>query len=270
MNILLATIALMVAVIFGATPGQAQSDEELARKLAHPIATLILVPFEFDYNDGYGSKDGEQVRLRIKPVVPIKLNEEWGVISRTILPVAWQDDIAGASGTQFGIGDTLQSLFFTRIQPRASGPLGNVVWGAGPVFSLATGTDELLGSEKWSAGPTGIVAVRNGPWQYGSLVNHLWSIAGTDGRADVNATFLEPYLRFVTKSAWTYGANLESIYDWESEEWSVPVNFIISKLTTIGKQKVSFLGGLRYWAESPSSGADGFGARFKISFVFPK
>jgi hypothetical protein len=45
---------------------------------------------------------------------------------------------------------------------------------------------------------------------------------------------------------------------------------MLAKLTTIGSEKVQFQAGLRYWAHSPSGGPDGVGARFTITFLFPK
>lgn len=112
---------------------------------------------------------GKRQCLTIQPVIPVSLNEDWNVISRTILPVIWQNDIAGPSGEQSGLGDITQSLFFS---PKNPGPSG-IVWGVGPVFLAPTATDDLLGGGKWGAGPTAVVLKQHGGWTFGALGNHI-------------------------------------------------------------------------------------------------
>jgi hypothetical protein len=227
---------------------------------------LISVPLQFNYDEGFGPNDGERAVLNIQPVVPISLNEDWNMISRTILPLIWQNDIAGPSGEQSGLGDITQSLFFSPKAPTE----GGIIWGAGPVFLFPTATDEFLGGEKWGAGPTAVVLTQFDGWTVGMLANHIWSFAGDEDRADINSTFLQPFVSYTTKDAWTFTLNTESTYNWETEAWSVPINFQVAKLVVIDKQPISLTAGLRYWAESPDNGPDGFGFRTAITFLFPK
>lgn len=241
-------------------------DAELAKKLSNPVSSLISVPFQSNYDRGIGPDgEGEKFYVNFQPVVPISLGPDWTVVSRTIVPIVNQDEIFPGSGDQFGLGDTLQSLFFT---PKSPGPSG-IIWGVGPAILLPTATDDLLGGEKWGAGPTGVVLKQSGPWTYGVLANHIWSFAGDNARADISNTFIQPFVSYTTADAWTYGVNLESAYTWIDDVWSVPLNLTASKLTKIGDQPVSIGGGVRYWLTSPDAGPEGFGARLSVTFLYP-
>lgn len=102
------------------------------------------------------------------------------------------------------------------------------------------------------------------------LFNHIWSFAGDSGRANISATFLQPFLSYTTTDAWTFSLNTESTYNWETSDWSVPVNVGVAKLVVTDKQPISLSVGLRYWAESPTNGPEGFGTRAGVTFLFPK
>lgn len=245
--------------------GPAGHDADaLAKQLSNPVAALISVPLQLNHDTGYAN-DGEKWLLNVQPVIPISLNDEWNMISRTILPVVDQHDVANG-GSQSGIGDITQSLFFSPKKPAASG----WIWGAGPAFLLPTASDDLLGAEKWGLGPTAVVLKQTETgWTYGALVNHLWSVAGDEDRADVNATFLQPFLSKSLGKGRTATINLESSYDWEHEQWTVPVNFTYSKVMKFGNQLVSLAGGARYYVESPDGGPD-WGLRFAFTLLYPQ
>lgn len=260
------TLAVVATLGMGSTAHGQDSSVDLAKKLSNPIASLISVPFQLNYDHGYGPLDGDKTTLNIQPVIPISLNADWNLISRTILPVTYQDDIAGPSGSQFGLGDIVQSFFLSPSKPTD----GGLIWGAGPVFLIPTATDNLLGGEKWGAGPTVVALKQDGPWTYGVLANHIWSFAGNEDRNDISNTFLQPFLSYTTPTAWTFALNTESTYDWKAKEWSVPINLTVSKLVKVNEQPISLTAGLRYWAAAPDNGPEGLGVRLGLTFLFPK
>jgi hypothetical protein len=262
-------LAIIIAAGLLVTAAASKADDtsaDLAKKLSNPIASLISVPFQLNYDHGYGPLDGDKTTLNIQPVIPISLNADWNLISRTILPVTYQDDIVGPSGSQFGLGDVVQSFFLSPSKPTD----GGLIWGVGPVFLIPTATDDLLGGEKWGAGPTVVALKQDGPWTYGVLANHIWSFAGNEDRNDISNTFLQPFLSYTTPTAWTFALNTESTYDWKAKEWSVPINLTVSKLVKVNEQPISLTAGLRYWATAPDNGPEGLGVRLGLTFLFPK
>ena len=259
-------LLLGLALSVHAQEAQTADADALAKQLSNPVAALISVPFQFNYDEGHGAGgDGKRWTLNIQPVVPISISEDWNLISRTIAPLIDQRDVVNAD-SQSGLGDIVQSLFFSPKEPTASG----WIWGAGPVFLLPTATDDLLGGEKWGIGPTAVALKQTEDgWTYGALVNHIWSVAGEDDRADISATFMQPFLSKGLGQGQTASMNLESTYDWKAEQWNVPLNLQYSKVLKFGKQLVSLQGGVRAYLDTPPGGPD-WGLRFIVTLLYPK
>jgi hypothetical protein len=253
--------------VAGTPSGGASAESqqaELAKKLSNPIASLISVPFQNNFDFGLGPNDnGFRYTLNFQPLIPVALSPNWNLISRTIVPIMYQSDVVPGT-SQSGLGDIVQSFFFS---PNKTKPF---IWGFGPVLLLPTATNDLLGGKKFGLGPTLVALKQKQGWTYGSLINHIWSVAGDDVRPDANATFLQPFVSYTTKTAWTVSLNTESTYDWTAQKWAVPINFSVSKLMRFGKQPVSIAAGPKCWATSPSGGPSGCGLRFSVTPLFPK
>jgi hypothetical protein len=187
-----------------AQTGGAACAEALAKQLASPVAWLISVPFQsnFDFNAGQDN-DKFKYTLNIQPVIPLSISEDWNLITRSIQPVIYQDELFPGLASKFGLGDMTPSFFFSP-KDRFHG----WIWGAGPVFLLPTATDNALGTGKWGAGSTAVGLRQEGPWTYGLLTNHLWSFAGEAGRPDVSNTFIQPFLSYNTKTG--FGVTLQT------------------------------------------------------------
>ena len=260
---------LIAGAILGlalAAPAFADDTQDLAKQLTNPVADLISVPFQGNWNHGIGPDGGEQYYVNVQPVIPIKLNQDWNLIARPILPIISQNDVAGPSGNQWGLGNTQLETFFS-----PSKPTHGIIWGVGPIAYLNTASDPLLGPEKWGLGPTAVVLTMQGPWTVGILANQVWSIAGDPDEPDINQAYFQPFIAYTTKNGVTFNLNSESTYYWETGEWSVPFNAQVSKLVKFDKQPVSVFVAARYWAHTPEGeGPTGWGARAGLTFLFPE
>jgi hypothetical protein len=241
-----------------AAPAASNADE-LAKKLANPIASLISVPFQYNYSQTYGD-DGYKNLLNIQPVIPVSISEDWNMISRTIVPVIQQNEVQ-PNRNQFGLGDTTQSFWFSPKAPTSSG----LIWGVGAAGLLPTGTDGI-GANTWAFGPTIVVLKQLGLWTYGFLMNQLWD---TGGQADISSMFIQPFLAKGLGKGRTLSLNSESTYNWKSKKWTIPVNLAYSKVTKWGTQMISNQVGFGLYATTPSGGPD-WQLRYTLTLLFPK
>ena len=178
-----------------------------------------------------------------------------------MIPYKWQTDVGGNNGTNSGWGDTTMSFWLIPSQTS-----NGVTWGAGPILYLPTSSDRDFGIGEWGGGVTGVVLAQPGPWTIGGLANHVWSFKSSD----LNSTYIQPFLAYATPNQWIFTLNSESSFDWNADQWTAPVNFMVSKLVSFGSQKVSLQAGTRYYLDSPDDGPEGWGFRLAATFVFPK
>jgi hypothetical protein len=254
-----------LVVTTGLPGAETRREAELAQKTENPLADLITVPLQHNWDFGIGSLDAMKYTVKLQPIIPFPLGTNWLLFTRTIVPFSYAEASGADKHDASGLEDTLLSLF---LSPRYAGPRG-LFWGAGPAFQLPTATDDTLGHEKWGAGPTAIVAGQRDNWTAYLLTRHIWSFAGNEDRAPVNETFLQPSVSYTFKTRTSVGANCEAKYDWQTEHWTVPVNVSVSQLFKLGKLPLKLALGGRLYVKRPAGVAD-WGLRFAMTFVLPE
>lgn len=257
-------LCLLCLCIGGWAHAQQGDADALAKQLQNPVASLISVPFQLNMDFCICDYNGSRTFMNIQPVVPMGISEDWNLIGRVILPVIWQNDVFGNSGSQFGLGDAIISGFFSPKAPTA----GGLIWGAGPVILAPTATDNLLGAEKFGVGPTAVFLKQQGTMTFGLLVNHIWSVAGDEDRADINASFFQPFTAMNFTGGYAVTLNTELTQDWDNDGTNGTFHIVGSKVLSLGSQLAQVFIGPRI----PYGNANkaGWGIRTGLVLLFPK
>ncbi len=247
-----------------------QDEGDALRKAAqNPIASMISVPFQNNFNFGLAPGDRTQDVLNIQPVIPVGVSKDWNLIVRWITPIIWQPLPAPSHAQEagkYGFGDMLPSFFFS---PKKASKL---IWGAGPVFQLPTATDTYLGQGKLGMGPTIVVLSQPGPWTVGALVNNVWSVAGSGGRPDVNQMTLQYFINYNLKKGWYLGMQPIITANWEATNggrWVVPFGGGVGRVMRLGMQPVNIQLGFYGNAVHPVN-ASTWNMRAQFVLLFPK
>ncbi len=262
----MSTAALATDPVPVTTSSAAPTDTAaLAVKLQNPVADLISVQFQNNFDFGVGANNGTLYLLNFQPVIPLHITPEWNYIVRPVLPFISTSNVYGP-GYVSGLGDLELETF---ISPMAPGPLG-IIWGIGPTAILPTATQRRLGGDVMTLGPTGVALWQRDGWTIGSLVTQNWRVAGP---GDYNTTYVQPFIAHTFKTATTISVDSESSYNWISEEadqdWTISFNSGVSQVFKLGKLPVQIALELQYYAQSPVPGQQ-WGMRVSFTPMFPE
>ena len=268
---LCAAIAALACGWLASLPAQAaMSAEELAKLTQNPVGNLVSVPFQNNTNFNTGPRNGTQNILNIQPVIPIELNKDWNLITRTIMPLIWQPGFAPGEGTTFGLGDIQLSAFLSPSEP---GP-GGLIWGAGAIVQMPTDTDARLGNKNWGLGPTAVVLriEKGSPWVYGVLLNNVWSVTN-DGRGGAYNNFLmQPFLNYNFPGGTYIGSVPIVTANWKADsgqQWTVPLGLSLGHIFHLGRLPVNTQVGGYYNVVHPDDGPN-WQLRLQVQLLFPK
>jgi len=263
------------------TPAAAANTDALRNAAQNPVASLISVPLQENFNFGVGPADRTQNVLNIQPVVPLSLSKNWNLIVRWITPIVYQPlPIPQDSGTPlqktgvYGLGDMNPSFFLV---PKKS----KIIWGIGPTFVLPTATNTTyLGQGKLSMGPSVVVLVQPPHWTIGFLANNVWSVAGhanfnpdgTVNKPPVNQFLLQWFVNYNMKKGWYLTTSPIITANWrgnDSNVWTVPFGGGVGRIMKLGFQPVNITAQFYGNAVHPP-GASSWNLRLQFVLLFPK
>jgi hypothetical protein len=258
----------------------------LAAAAQNPVAAMYSVPFQNNTYFGAGPNHDKTLNvLNIQPVLPFTVGD-WNIISRTIAPLIYvpsintgfggadalgEDVTAASAGLRgipqtFGLGDINQTFYFSPVAPSP------FIWGVGPSINLPTATSNIIGSGKLSVGPAAVGLIMPRPWVFGLLARQLFSIAGPNGRADVNQTLLQPFVTYNLPGGWYLTSSPVITANWSapsSQRWTVPIGGGGGKIFAISGQPINASLQAYGNAERPSGGPN-WALRFQVQFLFPR
>jgi hypothetical protein len=268
----LAWVMLAVCVIASSAPSayaqQKGSEDEnttLAKKLSNPISDLVSVPLQFNWEQKVGTSELSRFILNVQPVIPFEISHDWNLILRVIMPFVGQPPLVAGGPPDFGMGDMTTSFFFS---PRLT---DGFTVGAGPAFVTPSTYSPTISSGKYSVGPTAVALNQSGPWTVGVLWNQVWSFGGDPTRRSVNQMFLQPFLAYQATKTVTLTVQSETTADWNAttDNWTVPINFLVSKLSSFGVFPASYQIGAGVFPVHPAIGPQ-WKVRAAIVILLPR
>jgi hypothetical protein len=238
------------------------SLEELAKQLQNPLADLVSVPFQNNFNGGGAAGLGASYNLNFQPVIPVELTASWNLILRPIVP--YYSLVLPDGERSTGLGEIVLETFFS---PSAA---SSFIWGIGPAFSFPTATNDAVATGCFAAGPVIAAVFMEGPWVVGALLTQLDAFARM-GSAHLDTTSLQVFLNYNLPQAWSIGTAPTFFVNWNQvgQQWTVPVGASIAKTISIAKQPISL--SFSYYANvvHPEGGSPWL-TRFVVTFMFPK
>jgi hypothetical protein len=248
---------------------EAGEDEagELARAVQNPVASMISLPFQNNTNFEFGSKDKPLHTLNIQPVWPVGLNDDWNLITRTIVPIVSQPQLVSGQDRETGLGDTTFTAFLSPARP------GKVIWGVGPVFLMPTASDDRLGADKWGLGPSAVLLTMPGNWVIGSLFSNVWSTGGS-GREDVSLFTWQFFVNYNLPNGWYLTSSPIITANWEartgSDTWTVPVGGGVGKIFRIGSLPPMNFQVQGFYNVAKPNALGRLNLRVQLQLLFPK
>jgi len=250
-----------------AEPSEAEVEakaEALAKASQNPVANMNSIPVQFNWSTGGGLGDETQSVINVQPVLPLPIDDDWLLISRTVVPFVSLP--AGGIDRVTGIADIQEQLYFTPAKPKG------VIWGFGPIFSFPTATNAAVSTGQYALGPTFVALKIGKKWVYGGLINQLWRIAGSEETDAINAMFIQPFINYNLKKGWAISMVPAITANWDAESdqvWTVPLGLGVSKITMVGKQPLNVM--LQYYANvvRPDNAGSSV-VRMQFNLLYPK
>ncbi len=204
-----------------------QSQEELSKEAANPLADLMSFPFQNNLNINMGPYNRNTNVLNIQPVIPLAGGR---IITRTIFPIVRIPDYGNENGKlSSGLSDIVFTAFYV---PKSKG----ITVGFGPIIELPTG-GSVRGTQKWSIGPSFVFLAQPGEWTIGALINNVWSFAGKSERDKVNHMMLNVFIVRQLGNGWYVNTAPIITTDWtaqKGDQWIVPLGGGGGKVVMLG------------------------------------
>ena len=249
---------------------------QMSALMDNPLGNVAMLFTQFDF---YHMENPDNDETATKGTYmgiaqfPKRLNENWNLINRVVWTVPSmpldQDKIDAGGGGDYGsipggitvppesppplldlfdgrttdFGDMYYVGLFTPSEGTKLEGGGSFLWGAGFDLGFPTASEDILGTGKWTAGPSGLAVYMGPEWKVGALVQQYWDFDGDDDRSDVNLTNIQYFVYYSLSDTMSIGAGPNIIANWEQDSdnrWTVPIGIGINKTYQFGKVPVRF------------------------------
>lgn len=250
-----------------AAESSAPTDEAAKDAAQNPLAKTISIPFQNDTYFNVGPNKSAVNALIVEPVIPIRLSENWNLITRTITPIIYDPRLSPTLGSVAGLGNIEPQFYFSPSHP---GP-GRIIWGVGPQLWLPTATDDRLGVNKFGGGPAGVIVTSRGHWMFGSMINNVWT-GENKQHQKMNELTLNPFVFYNLRKGWYVMSSPILTADWTArpdQKWTVPVGGGVGRVFKLGFQPMNAR--VQFWKDvKQPTGGPGWTMQAQIQFLFPR